>query len=68
MEALLQRLTQSVDERARHVPAGARWALWVVLLILPGSFLLLPVLLWTKMLPRRPRDSRQALPSADPQS
>ncbi len=75
MEALLQRLTGSVDERARRVPAGARWALWIVLLILPGSFLLLPVLIWTKLLPQRRNFSRrnfsrhgeQPQPSTDPQ-
>ena len=70
MEALLQRLTDSVDDRARRVPAGARWVLWVILLILPGSFLLLPVLLWAKMLPPRrnlPGRSGRPPPSTDPQ-
>ncbi|MBL8540635.1 MAG: hypothetical protein JNK68_09725 [Betaproteobacteria bacterium] len=53
MEALLQRLTDSMEERARRVPAGARWTLWIVLLILPGSFLLLPLLIWAKLTPPR---------------
>ena len=72
MEALLQRLSgfanaaipfaaragNATDNRpASRVIAAARWALWVCLLILPGSFLLLPVLLWGRMSVQR-RSSR----------
>lgn len=34
------------DRPAIRIPPAARWALWLTLLIMPGSFLLLPVLLW----------------------
>jgi hypothetical protein len=37
---------------ARFSPT-ARWMLWVVVLILPGSFLLLPLLLWARLRARR---------------
>lgn len=36
------------DRPATRVFTAARWVLWVGLLILPGSFLLLPVLLWRR--------------------
>jgi hypothetical protein len=36
-------------ERPRsRCSATAQWMLWVTLLVLPGSFLLLPLLLWAK--------------------
>jgi hypothetical protein len=41
------------DRPALRISLAARWALWVFLLILPGSFLLLPVLLWGKIPPQR---------------
>lgn len=62
MEALLQRLVgfatpfavrrgdapADPNRPAGRLAAAARWALWVCLLILPGSFLLLPLLLWRR--------------------
>jgi hypothetical protein len=60
VEALLQRLADSVDNGAWHVPARAPWALWVALLILPGSFLLLPVLLWRRKARSPSRSRRRA--------
>lgn len=67
MDVLLQRLTDAVEERARRVPARARWALWIAVLILPGSFLLLPVLIWAKLTPLRP-DLGEDAPDRRPQS
>jgi hypothetical protein len=60
VEALLQRLADAVDNGAWHVPAGASWALWVALLILPGSFPLLPVLLWRRKARSPSRSRRRA--------
>jgi len=42
-----------LDRPAIRISPAARWALWVFLLILPGSFLLLPVLYWGKITRQR---------------
>jgi hypothetical protein len=46
------------DRPAIRISPTAQWMLWAALLILPGSFLLIPVLIWGKLLPPRVRLSR----------
>jgi hypothetical protein len=51
------------DRPAIRLSPTAQWILWVAFLILPGSFLLLPVLIWARISPRRPRPDAAVLRS-----
>jgi hypothetical protein len=68
VETLVQRLTDfaatpfaprgdalraAADRTGSRFSATAQWMLWVALLILPGSFLLLPLLLWARLRVRK---------------
>lgn len=67
LDARVGNLADDPERTAGRMPAAVRWALWVCLVILPGSFLLLPVLLWGRrirslLLRSRARTGRTAQP------
>lgn len=53
------------DRPTIRLSPTAQWILWVGFLILPGSFLLLPVLIWARISPRRLRPDESVARSVE---